>query len=966
MSDFFISRPKFAWVVAIFISMAGLFALPYLPVAQFPVVAPPQIIVTATYPGASAEVMVESVTSVIEEELNGIKDMLYFESSSGSSGSADITVTFKPGTSVSIAQMEVQNSLKKAESRLPAAVIQQGLQVEESSAGFLMFYALSYKEDDSSKSVVALSEYASRSINKEIRRVEGVGKLQFFASEAAMRVWLDTQKMVSYGLSVEDVSSAIRTQNINVPAGSFGTSPGNAAQELSATIVVDGTLKTVEEFGQILLRTTATGAAVYLKDLARIEIGMQDYNFNTRLNGKKAALAAVQLAPGANAIHTVNAVKTRLDELSRYLPADMEITVPYDTSRFVKAAIEKVVFTLLEAIALVFLVMLLFLQNLRYTLIPTLVVPVCLMGTFAVMYLLGFSVNMMTMFGMVLAIGILVDDAIVVVENVDRLMVEEGLTPKQATQKAMKQVSGAIVGITLVLVAVFLPLAFMSGSVGVIYQQFSMALAVSILLSGILALTLTPALCASLLNAVNGAEHLTKTGFFGGFNRLFARMTSGYGSVNQHLIKRAGRCMLIYSLLLGVLAYAYRELPASFVPEEDQGSLMVDVQLPAGATYGRTEKAVAEIEDYLSSRDSMKWVTSVMGFSFSGTGENAAILFPDLKDWSERTEEQSVADETALLNERFADFKDGAVMAMVPPAIEGLGSSGGFSLRLLDRSGVGRAQMQLALDELLTKANQSPAIAYAMMEGLQDAPTLQLDIDRAKADALGVSFQAISDAVSTAFGSATINDFNNAGRQQRVVVQAQSEQRMTPQSLLQLHISSRYGTQVPLSSFASIQWQNTPVQLSRYNGYPSFSISGDAKAGASSGDVMTEMEHIVAALPQGIGYEWTGLSYQEKLSGSQVSLLITLSILVVFLVLVALYESWSIPLSVILIVPVGALGSVLTVAVLGLANTVYFKVGLITIIGLSAKNAILIIEFAKELHHQGPVSYTHLTLPTKA
>jgi multidrug efflux pump len=953
MSDFFISRPKFAWVVAIFISMAGLFALPYLPVAQFPVVAPPQIIVTATYPGASAEVMVESVTSVIEEELNGIKDMLYFESSSGSSGSADITVTFKPGTSVSIAQMEVQNSLKKAESRLPAAVIQQGLQVEESSAGFLMFYALSYKEDDSSKSVVALSEYASRSINKEIRRVEGVGKLQFFASEAAMRVWLDTQKMVSYGLSVEDVSSAIRTQNINVPAGSFGTSPGNAAQELSATIVVDGTLKTVEEFGQILLRTTATGAAVYLKDLARIEIGMQDYNFNTRLNGKKAALAAVQLAPGANAIHTVNAVKTRLDELSRYLPADMEITVPYDTSRFVKAAIEKVVFTLLEAIALVFLVMLLFLQNLRYTLIPTLVVPVCLMGTFAVMYLLGFSVNMMTMFGMVLAIGILVDDAIVVVENVDRLMVEEGLTPKQATQKAMKQVSGAIVGITLVLVAVFLPLAFMSGSVGVIYQQFSMALAVSILLSGILALTLTPALCASLLNAVNGAEHLTKTGFFGGFNRLFARMTSGYGSVNQHLIKRAGRCMLIYSLLLGVLAYAYRELPASFVPEEDQGSLMVDVQLPAGATYGRTEKAVAEIEDYLSSRDSMKWVTSVMGFSFSGTGENAAILFPDLKDWSERTEEQSVADETALLNERFADFKDGAVMAMVPPAIEGLGSSGGFSLRLLDRSGVGRAQMQLALDELLTKANQSPAIAYAMMEGLQDAPTLQLDIDRAKADALGVSFQAISDAVSTAFGSATINDFNNAGRQQRVVVQAQSEQRMTPQSLLQLHISSRYGTQVPLSSFASIQWQNTPVQLSRYNGYPSFSISGDAKAGASSGDVMTEMEHIVAALPQGIGYEWTGLSYQEKLSGSQVSLLITLSILVVFLVLVALYESWSIPLSVILIVPVGALGSVLTVAVLGLANTVYFKVGLITIIGLSAKNAILIIEFAKELHHQG-------------
>ncbi len=961
MSEFFISRPKFAWVVAIFISMAGLFALPYLPVAQFPVVAPPQIIVTATYPGASAEVMVESVTSVIEEELNGIKDMLYFESSSGSSGSSDITVTFKPGTSVSVAQMEVQNSLKKAESRLPAAVTQQGLQVEESSAGFLMFYALSYKEDDGSKSMVALSEFATRSLNKEIRRVDGVGKLQFFSSEAAMRVWLDTQKLVSYGLSVEDVSSAIRTQNIQVPAGSFGSSPGNTEQEVSASIVLDGTLKTVEDFGQILLRTTTNGAALYLKDVARIEIGMQDYNFNTRLNGKNAVIAAIQLAPGANAIRTVDAVKARLDQLSQYLPSDMEISVPYDTSRFVKAAIEKVVYTLLEAIALVFLVMLLFLQNLRYTLIPILVVPVCLMGTFAVMYLLGFSVNMMTMFGMVLAIGILVDDAIVVVENVDRLMMEEGLTPKQATQKAMKQVSGAIVGITLVLSAVFLPLAFMSGSVGVIYQQFSMALAVSILLSGFLALSLTPALCASLLKPVDGAMHLKKAGFFGWFNRYFAELTSGYSKVNQRLIQRAGRSMLLYSLLIGVLVYAYRTVPESFVPEEDQGSLMVDVQLPAGATFGRTEKAVAQVEDYLSSRDSMKWVTSVMGFSFSGTGENAAILFPDLKDWSERTEQQSVAAETELLNAEFADFKEATVMAMAPPAIEGLGSSGGFSLRLLDRTGVGREQMQLALDTVLSKANQSPAIAYAMMEGLQDSPTLQLAVDRAKADAMGVSFNAISDAVSTAFGSAMLNDFNNQGRLQRVVVQAQSEQRMTPQSLLQLHVPSRNGNQVPVSSFASLEWTNTPVQLSRYNGYPSFSISGDAKQGASSGQAMKEMEQIISALPQGVGYEWTGLSYQEKLSGSQVSLLISLSILVVFLVLVALYESWSIPLSVLLIVPVGALGSVLAVAVLELTNNVYFKVGLITIIGLSAKNAILIIEFAKELHHQG-ASYAQAVL----
>jgi len=952
MSLFFIRRPNFAWVVALFISMAGLLAIPYLPVAQYPSVAPPQISVTATYPGASARVLVDSVTSVIEEELNGAKGMLYFESTSNANGIAEITVTFEPGINPELAQVDVQNRLKKAEARMPQAVLNLGIQTEQANAGFLLIYALSYKDNSGNEDTTALADYAARNLNNEIRRIPGVGKLQFFASEAAMRVWIDPQKLVGYGLSIDDVNAAIRGQNVQVPAGAFGSAPGSTEQELTATLAVKGTLDNVDEFARIVLRANPDGSSVTLGEVARIEVGSQDYNFASRQNGKPAVAAAVQLSPGANAIQTARAVKERLEELAVNFPDNVEVSVPYDTSRFVDVAIDKVIYTLIEAMVLVFLVMFLFLQNVRYTLIPSIVVPVCLLGTLTFMYLLGFSVNMMTMFGMVLAIGILVDDAIVVVENVERIMAEEGLPPARATVKAMGQVSGAILGITLVLSAVFLPLAFMAGSVGVIYQQFSLSLAVSILFSGFLALTFTPALCATLLKPIAQGHH-EKRGFFGAFNRLFTRLTQRYSALNGKLVPRAGRVMLIYLGIVVLMGFFYLRLPESFVPVEDQGYMIVDVQLPPGATRARTSATGAELEAFLMSRESVDTSFLVLGFSFSGMGENAALAFPVLKDWSVRGKGQSADDEIAAVNQRFANLDDGAIMAVSPPPIEGLGNSGGFALRLQDRANLGREALLAARDEVLGKANGNPKILYAMMEGLGEAPQLRLLIDRDKARALGVSFESISSALSTAFGSAVINDFANAGRQQRVVVQAEQAERMTPESVLKLHVPNDSGAQVPLSAFVTTQWEEGAVQIARYNGYPSIRIAGDAAPGVSTGEAMAEMERIAAELPVGIGYEWTGLSYQERVASGQALMLFALAFVVVFLLLVALYESWAIPLAVMLIVPVGALGAVLAVTAVGLPNDVYFKVGLITIIGLAAKNAILIVEFAKDLWAQG-------------
>ncbi len=952
MAKFFIERPIFAWVIALFIMVAGAVSITQLPIAQYPPVAPPSIVINATYPGASAKTLEDSVLSVIEQEMNGSPGLIYMEAVAQANGTGQITLSFQPGTNADLAQVDVQNRLSRAAPRLPAAVTQQGVRVDKSRSNFLLFTILS--SDDPAWDPVALGDYASRSIVPELQRVPGVGQAQLFGTERAMRIWIDPARLLGFNLSAADVTNAIRAQNAQVSAGEIGALPNVAGQSIAATVVVNGQLASVEQFGNIVLRASSDGATVRLKDVARIELGAQAYATSARLNGKPSTGIGVQLAPSGNALATAEAVRTRMAELEKFFPKGMGWTIPYDSSKFVRISIQEVAKTLLEAVALVFLVMLLFLQNWRYTLIPTVVVPVALLGTFAALLAMGFSINVLTMFGMVLVIGIVVDDAIVVVENVERIMSEEGLPPLEATRKAMGQISGAIIGVTVVLISVFVPLAFFSGSVGNIYRQFAAVMGVSIAFSAFMALSLTPALCATLLKPVQAGHHHEKKGFFGWFNRAFSRTARRYEGSVAALLPRAGRTMLIYLAIVGAAAVIYQRLPTSFLPNEDQGTMLVNVQLPPGATQSRTLEVMKQVEGFMLQQPEVQSMVSVLGFSFSGQGQNAALAFITLKDWADRAAPGSSAQ--AVAGRAFgalSGVRDAFIFPLSPPPIPELGSSSGFSFRLQDRAGLGRDALLAARNQMLGMASQSKLLAQVRPDGLEDAPQLQIDIDRDRANALGVGFDAISAAIGTALGSSYVNDFPNAGRLQRVVVQADATARMQPEDLLRINVLNNRGQAVPLSAFASTRWITGPMQTVRYNGYPAMRISGSAAPGVSTGQAMAEMEALAAKLPQGFGFEWTGQSREEKLAGSQAMILYAFAILAVFLCLAALYESWSIPMAVILVVPLGVLGVLLATLLRGYANDVYFQVGLITIIGLSAKNAILIIEFAKDMQAQG-------------